>query len=76
MQSFWGQYPGLTGKIAAQIKPPQSILVHELDLNYALTFDNSGETQRVPGADLTNHLLLSLDTRPGSELIICREIAE
>jgi predicted amidohydrolase len=25
-----------TGKIAAQIKPPQSILVHELDLSYAL----------------------------------------
>jgi hypothetical protein len=44
--------------------------------NYALTFDNSGETQRVRGADLMNHLLLSLDTRPGSELIIYREIAE
>src|SRR5947207_6328368 len=25
-----------TGKIAAQIKPPQSILVHELDISYAL----------------------------------------
>jgi beta-ureidopropionase len=25
-----------TGKIAAQIKPPQSVLVHELDLSYAL----------------------------------------
>jgi predicted amidohydrolase len=25
-----------TGKIAAQIKPPQSLLVHELDLSYAL----------------------------------------
>ncbi len=25
-----------TGKIAAQIRPPQSILVHELDLSYAL----------------------------------------
>jgi len=25
-----------TGKIAAQIKPPQNILVHELDLSYAL----------------------------------------
>ena len=25
-----------TGKIAAQVKPPQSILVHELDLSYAL----------------------------------------
>src|SRR5437588_11903256 len=25
-----------TGKIAAQIKPPQSIMVHELDLSYAL----------------------------------------
>jgi predicted amidohydrolase len=25
-----------TGKIAAQIKPPQSILVHEMDLSYAL----------------------------------------
>ncbi len=25
-----------TGKIAAQIKPPQSMLVHELDLSYAL----------------------------------------
>lgn len=25
-----------TGKIAAQIKPPESILVHELDLSYAL----------------------------------------
>lgn len=25
-----------TGKIAAQIKPPQSILVHQLDLSYAL----------------------------------------
>jgi hypothetical protein len=25
-----------TGKIAAQIKPPQSILVHEIDLSYAL----------------------------------------
>ena len=25
-----------TGKIAAQIKPPQHILVHELDLSYAL----------------------------------------
>jgi predicted amidohydrolase len=25
-----------TGKIAAQIKPPQTILVHELDLSYAL----------------------------------------
>jgi hypothetical protein len=25
-----------TGKIAAQIKPPQSTLVHELDLSYAL----------------------------------------
>jgi hypothetical protein len=44
--------------------------------NYALTFDNSGETQRVRGADLMNHLFLSLDTRPGSELIIYREIAE
>ena len=44
--------------------------------NYALTFDNSGQTQRVPGADLMTHLLLSLDTRPGSELITYREIAE
>jgi hypothetical protein len=44
--------------------------------NYALAFDNSGETQRVRGADLMNHLLLSLDTRPGSELITYREIAE
>jgi len=25
-----------TGKIAAQIKPPDSVLVHELDLNYAI----------------------------------------
>lgn len=25
-----------TGKIAAQIKPPQSVLVHELDLSYAI----------------------------------------
>ena len=25
-----------TGKIAAQITPPQSILVHELDLSYAI----------------------------------------
>ncbi len=30
-----------TGKIAAQIKPPQSILVHELDLSYALLPWNS-----------------------------------
>ncbi len=30
-----------TGKIAAQIKPPQNILVHELDLSYALLPWNS-----------------------------------
>jgi hypothetical protein len=30
-----------TGKIAAQIKPPESILVHELDLSYALLLWNA-----------------------------------
>jgi galactosylceramidase len=46
------------------------------ECNYALTFDNSGETQWVRGADLINHLPLRLDARPGSELILYREIAE
>jgi hypothetical protein len=44
--------------------------------NYALNFDNSGETQRLRGADLMSHFLLSLDARPGSELITYREIKE
>jgi hypothetical protein len=44
--------------------------------DYALTFDNSGETQRVRGADLMSRFLLSLDARPGSDLIVFREIAE
>lgn len=39
MSSTWRHNASIfepTGKIAAQITPPQSILVHELDLSYAI----------------------------------------
>ncbi len=48
----------------------------KLERSYALTFDSSGEKREARGADLMRGLLLSLDTRPSSELITYREIGD
>ena len=54
------------------------VALHGLDVEkqYQLSFDGSGEKRRVRGADLMKNLLLSLNQRPASELIRYRELRE